>query len=67
MHSLYFIAYAIMASFAGLIIVHAQYTRMRAEGTPMSFGFVKVVAAIAIAMWVAAGVTSLTYSYAGAA
>lgn len=67
MHSLYFIAYAAIASFAGLVIVHAQYKRMTNEGTPMSFGFLKVVGTIALVMWVAAGITSLSYTYAGTA
>ena len=65
MHSFYFIAYAVMASFAGLVIAQAQYRRMTNEGTPMSLGFLKVVGATALVMWAAAGITSLSYIYAG--
>ncbi len=65
MQSFYFIAYAAMASFAGLVIAHAQYTRMTTEGTPMNFGFLKVVGGVALVMWAAAGITSLSYVYAG--
>ena len=65
MQSFYFIAYAVMASFAGLIIAHAQHKRMTIEGTPMNFGFLKVVGTVAFVMWVAAGITSLSYIYVG--
>lgn len=67
MHELYFMAYAIIASFAGLVILQAQRKRMTVEGIPINFGFLKVVVAIALVMWIAAGVTSLSYTYAGAA
>ncbi len=64
MHALYFIGYAVMATVAGLIIAQAQYSRMKKEGTPMSFGFLKAVAAVAVFMWAAAGVTSIAYTLA---
>lgn len=64
MHSIYFLGYAVMATIAGLIIAQAQYSRMKTEGTPMNFGFLKVVSGIALFMWTAAGLTSVAYSYA---
>lgn len=62
MHAIYFIGYAVMATFAGLIIAQAQYSRMKTEGTPMKLGFLKVVGGIALFMWTAAGLTSLIYA-----
>jgi hypothetical protein len=64
MHSIYFIGYAVMATVAGLIIAQAQYSRMKSEGTPMSFGFLKAIGGIALFMWTAAGLTSVAYAYA---
>jgi hypothetical protein len=64
MHALYFLGYAVMATVAGMVIAQAQYSRMKTEGTPMSFGFLKAAAGIALFMWTAAGVTSIAYSLA---
>lgn len=64
MHALYFIGYAAMATVVSMVIAQAQYSRMKTEGTPMNFGFLKAVAAFALFMWTAAGVTSIAYSYA---
>lgn len=62
MHSIYFLGYAVMATLAGVIIAQAQYSRMKTEGTPMSFGVLKVISGIAVLMWAAAGVTSIAYA-----
>lgn len=64
MHALYFLGYAVMATIAGLVIAQAQYSRMKTEGTPMRFGFLKAAAGVALFMWTAAGVTSVAYSLA---
>lgn len=64
MHALYFIAYAAMATIVGIVIAQAQYSRMKTEGTPMNFGFLKAIGALAAFMWTAAGVTSIAYAYA---
>lgn len=64
MHALYFLGYAVMATVAGMVIAQAQYSRMKTEGTPMRFGFLKAATAVALFMWTAAGVTSLAYSLA---
>jgi len=64
MHALYFIGYAAMATFATLVIAQAQYSRMKTEGTPMSFGFLKAAGGVAVFMWTAAGITSIAYGYA---
>ena len=62
MHALYFMGYAAMATVAAVIIAQAQYSRMKAEGTPMNFGFLKFVSAVAAFMWTAAGITTLAYA-----
>ena len=62
MHALYFLAYAVMATAAGLVIAQAQYSRKKTEGTPMNFGILKAVAALSLFMWAAAGVTTVAYS-----
>lgn len=64
MHALYFLGYAAMATVAAVVIAQAQYSRMKNEGTPMSTGFLKAVTAIAVFMWLSAGVTSVAYGYA---
>lgn len=63
MHALYFMSYALIATVAALVIAQAQYSRMKNEGTPMSFGFLKAVTAVAVFMWTAAGITSVAYAY----
>jgi len=63
MHSLYFIAYAAMATVVVAVVAQAQYSRMKNEGTPMNFGFLKAIGALAAFMWAAAGVTSIAYAY----
>ena len=53
-----------MATVVGIVVAQAQYSRMKTEGTPMNFGFLKAVSALAALMWAAAGVTSIAYAYA---
>ena len=62
MQALYFMGYAFMATVAVMVIAQAQYSRQKTEGTPMNFGFLKAVGAVALFMWAAAGVTSLAYA-----
>jgi len=62
MHALYFVAYATMASVAGLVIAQAQFSRRKREGTPVNFGFLKAASLIAVVMWTAAGLTSVAYA-----
>ena len=62
MHALYFIGYAVMATVAGLIVAQAQYSRKKSEGIPISLGLLKAISAVALFMWVAAGVTTAAYS-----
>ena len=64
MHALYFVGYAVMATVAALVIAQAQYSRLKNEGTPVSTGFLKAATAIALLMWLSAGVTSVAYGYA---
>lgn len=64
MAALYFISYALIATIIALVIAYAQYIRMKRENVPMNLGFLKVVTAIALTMWAAAGVTSISYAYA---
>ncbi|HEY9163165.1 MAG TPA: hypothetical protein VIN57_01045 [Magnetovibrio sp.] len=62
MHALYFLGYAFMATLATVVIAQAQYSRKKNEGTPMSWGFLKAAAAVAMFMWTAAGVTTVAYA-----
>lgn len=62
MHALYFLGYALMATIAALVIAQAQYSRKKTEGTPISWGFLKASAAVAMFMWTAAGVTTVAYA-----
>jgi len=63
MHALYFVGYAVLATGAFLVIAKAQYHRKKTEGTPVNFGILKVIAALALFMWTAAGATSVAYAY----
>lgn len=62
MAALYFICYALIATIAAGVIAYAQYTRMKAEGTPMNFTVLKVVGGSGLAMWACAGLTQIAYS-----
>ena len=62
MAALYFISYALIATIAAAVIAYAQYTRMKAEGTPMNFTVLKVTAGSGLVMWVCAAMTEVAYS-----
>lgn len=62
MKSLYFISYAVMATMGAVIIGWAQYSRKKREGTPLNLNVIKALSGIAIAMWIAAGISAYVYN-----
>lgn len=61
-HSIYLIGYALMATVAFLIILHAQYERKQKEGVPINFGIIKILSILSLTMWSGAAAVALYYS-----
>lgn len=62
MHSLYFVGYALIATIAGIVLVKAQYSRKKREGTPVNFKIIKVVFGFALFMWTGAAFAAVYYT-----
>ena len=62
MHSLYFVGYAAMATVSGLVIAWAQYMRQKNEGIAINYTVLKVIFAVALAMWAGAALSSAAYA-----
>lgn len=65
MHSLYFLFYGSLATFAGATVAWAQYTVYKREGAPFNYTLLKLIGGFATTMFVGAAVTHYTYSVYG--
>jgi len=62
MSSLYFVAYALIATLAGTVIAQAQYARKQNEGKPINYTVLKVVFGFALLMWTGAALSAVFYT-----
>ncbi len=60
-HSLYFLSYAVTATFATIVMATAYYFRNKSEGAPINFNLLSMVGASALAMWLGVGLTEWIY------
>ena len=58
MAAMYFVSYALIATLGGLIAGWAMYARKKSEGAPVNLTVLKAISALAIALWIGAGVTT---------
>lgn len=58
MAALYFVSYALIATVGGLIAGWAMYVRKKKEGAKVNLTVLKAISALAIALWIGAGVTT---------
>jgi len=62
MHSFYFISYALILTFSGIVMASAYYSLNKREGAPINYKLLAVVFGAALAMWTAAAVTEYAYN-----
>lgn len=62
MSSLYFAAYALIATIVGIVAAQAQYTRKQREGKPINYTVLKVIFGSALAMWTGAALAAVYYT-----
>ncbi|MBL4693657.1 MAG: hypothetical protein JKY92_10060 [Magnetovibrio sp.] len=60
-HSMYFIGYGTTLGLSGLLAYYAMKVRLKNEGTPISYGFLKVIFSASAVMWAGVGVSYAVY------
>lgn len=62
MSSLYFVAYALIATVGGIVIAQAQYARKQSEGKPINYTALKIAFGFALLMWTGAALDTIYYT-----